>query len=269
MLIPTYTFAHIHSQQHPLQILGEPQSEPVVAYRRVSTKSQEESGVGLEAQLQAIEAFASASGFVIAASFQETATGKGNVLVNNRELVRALQHAQKHGLSFVVYDVSRIARDETSVMNICSEWGIPIISASEGGLLSLETLRARAAYAEANGKAISGRTKLGLQKARESGKVLGNRKNLPAAQALGTASNQRRATELVIKIAEFLERQGCPPYPTAAELARSLNALGLLSGRGLLWTKEAIREPYKRAKEYLKKKQDEEVRQIPGFGRFG
>ena len=53
-------------------------SKPIVAYIRVSTQQQGESGLGLEAQAAAIIAFANAEGFtIISETFIEVKTGKG------------------------------------------------------------------------------------------------------------------------------------------------------------------------------------------------
>jgi hypothetical protein len=49
-----------------------------VACLRVSTARQSRSGLGLEAQRQAVEAFAAAHGFTIAAELVEVETGKGS-----------------------------------------------------------------------------------------------------------------------------------------------------------------------------------------------
>ena len=50
--------------------------QPLVAYHRVSTASQGRSGLGLEAQRAAVEAFAKTEGFEIVETFTEIETGK-------------------------------------------------------------------------------------------------------------------------------------------------------------------------------------------------
>jgi DNA invertase Pin-like site-specific DNA recombinase len=51
--------------------------QDAVAYTRVSTTGQGKSGLGLEAQVAAIEAFAAREGFRIVERFAEVETGKG------------------------------------------------------------------------------------------------------------------------------------------------------------------------------------------------
>ena len=51
---------------------------PLIAYHRVSTAAQGRSGLGLDAQRAAVQAFAKAEGFDIVESFTEIETGKGS-----------------------------------------------------------------------------------------------------------------------------------------------------------------------------------------------
>ena len=48
-----------------------------IAYTRVSTKKQGKSGLGLEAQTEALARFAKAEGYKLIETFSETETGKG------------------------------------------------------------------------------------------------------------------------------------------------------------------------------------------------
>jgi DNA invertase Pin-like site-specific DNA recombinase len=57
-----------------------------VAYVRVSTQGQARSGRGLEAQRDAIAAFAKAEGFAIARTFEAHETGKGADAIDRRGL---------------------------------------------------------------------------------------------------------------------------------------------------------------------------------------
>jgi DNA invertase Pin-like site-specific DNA recombinase len=55
-----------------------------IAYIRVSTQGQAKSGLGLEAQRNAINAFAKAEGFTVATTFEERETGKGSDALDRR-----------------------------------------------------------------------------------------------------------------------------------------------------------------------------------------
>ena len=52
---------------------------PIVAYCRVSTARQGRSGLGLEAQREAVARFAAAEGLVVAREFTEIETGKARM----------------------------------------------------------------------------------------------------------------------------------------------------------------------------------------------
>lgn len=73
-------------------------SRPAIAYIRVSTASQGRSGLGIEAQREAIARFAAAEGFEIAAEFIEIETGKGSDALDRRpQLAAALADARRLG----------------------------------------------------------------------------------------------------------------------------------------------------------------------------
>src|ERR1700738_1336209 len=58
--------------------------KPLVSYFRVSTSQQGRSGLGIEAQREALERFAEAEGFEIVAEFVEVETGKGSDALDRR-----------------------------------------------------------------------------------------------------------------------------------------------------------------------------------------
>ena len=66
---------------------------PLIAYYRVSTKKQGQSGLGLEAQRRAVGAFCKAEGFEITAEFIEIETGKGSDALERRPQLRAALRA--------------------------------------------------------------------------------------------------------------------------------------------------------------------------------
>ena len=58
--------------------------KPIVSYIRVSTGKQGKSGLGIEAQREAIARFAVAEGLEVLTEFVEVETGKGNDALNRR-----------------------------------------------------------------------------------------------------------------------------------------------------------------------------------------
>jgi DNA invertase Pin-like site-specific DNA recombinase len=83
-----------------------------VAYVRVSTQGQARSGLGLAAQLDAIDGFAKAEGFKIAETFEEHETGKGaDALERRRKLAPAIKLARKLDAPVIVSKLDRLSRD--------------------------------------------------------------------------------------------------------------------------------------------------------------
>jgi DNA invertase Pin-like site-specific DNA recombinase len=60
-----------------------------IAYYRVSTTGQGKSGLGLNAQREAVERFAQSEGINLLASFQEVESGKGADALDRRPVLQA------------------------------------------------------------------------------------------------------------------------------------------------------------------------------------
>ena len=68
----------------------------LVGYLRVSTSKQGRSGLGIEAQKEALERFAGAEGFTLGRVFVEVETGKGSDALERRpQLAAALNEARR------------------------------------------------------------------------------------------------------------------------------------------------------------------------------
>jgi DNA invertase Pin-like site-specific DNA recombinase len=86
--------------------------ENVIAYLRVSTRQQQRSGLGIDAQRAAIERFAAAESLVISAEFVEFESGKGaDALERRPQLAAALAAAKARKSSVVVAKLDRLSRD--------------------------------------------------------------------------------------------------------------------------------------------------------------
>lgn len=85
-------------------------TRPVVAYLRVSTGKQGKSGLGIEAQREAIARFAGAERLIVATEHVEVETGKGADALDLRPQLRlALDKARKLKCPIVVAKLDRPA----------------------------------------------------------------------------------------------------------------------------------------------------------------
>src|SRR5687768_14303258 len=88
-------------------------SKPFIAYYRVSTQRQGASGLGLDAQKEAVSRYIrEVKGAKLLAQFTEIETGKGaNALDRRPELRRALEECKKQGAVLVIAKLDRLARN--------------------------------------------------------------------------------------------------------------------------------------------------------------
>jgi DNA invertase Pin-like site-specific DNA recombinase len=160
---------------------------PLVAYYRVSTERQGRSGLGLEAQRAAGQAFAKAEGFEIIAEFQEIETAKGSDALDRRqELKKALKIAKKNKCEVAVAKLDRLSRDVAFISNLMSE-RVPFIVCALGRNVDPFMLHIYAALAEQERRMISKRTKEALQAAKARGVKLGRQETADANKASAAA----------------------------------------------------------------------------------
>jgi DNA invertase Pin-like site-specific DNA recombinase len=134
-----------------------------VAYLRVSTVRQGESGLGLEAQRAAVEAFARQHGGAIVASYVKVETGKRS---DRPKLAKALCAARKGKATLLIAKLDRLARDVAFNANLMDA-GVEFLACDQP-FASRLTLHILAAVAEDEARRISERTKAALQAARRA-----------------------------------------------------------------------------------------------------
>ena len=80
----------------------------LIAYYRVSTRKQGESGLGLEAQQSCVTDYARYGQHEIIAAFREIETGKR---ADRPELAKAIAHAKRAKATLVIAKLDRLARN--------------------------------------------------------------------------------------------------------------------------------------------------------------
>jgi DNA invertase Pin-like site-specific DNA recombinase len=84
----------------------------VIAYYRVSTDAQGKSGLGLEAQREAVHRFVAAEAMELIGELTEVETGKGADALERRPVLRdALAQAKRAKAAVVVAKLDRLSRD--------------------------------------------------------------------------------------------------------------------------------------------------------------
>ncbi len=142
----------------------------IIGYCRVSTKEQGKSGLGLDAQRTAIEAYAAqTSSRLLVPLYIEVESGKRN---DRPELAKAIAHAKRAKATLVIAKLDRLSRNVAFLANLL-ESKVPFICCDNPQANTL-TIHILAAVAEEEARAISKRTKDSLAAAKARGTLLGS-----------------------------------------------------------------------------------------------
>lgn len=209
-----------------------------IAYLRVSTQKQGDSGLGLEAQEAAISRY-TATGSVLA-TFREVESGKR---CDRPQLKAALDMCRQTGATLVIAKLDRLARNVHFISGLM-ESGVDFVACDMPTANRL-TLHIMAAMAEHEGRMISDRTRSALAAAKGRGVMLGGYrgKGAPdaatrekASKTLTKAANNRAA--LLRPVLQELRASGCH---SLASIADALNARSIAAPRGGAWSAMAVK----------------------------
>jgi DNA invertase Pin-like site-specific DNA recombinase len=209
-------------------------ARPLIGYIRVSTTRQGRSGLGLEAQREALSRFADAEGFELGQVFVEVETGKGaDALERRPKLAAALTEARKQRCPVVVAKLDRLSRDVHFVSGLMAH-RVPFFVADLGVDVDPFILHLYAALGQKETALISRRTKDALAAAKRRGVKLGSPKLATARKAAAAAieANADRYAANVVPIIEAIQKAGAM---TLREIAEALNARGVATARGGRW----------------------------------
>ena len=198
-----------------------------VAYYRVSTAQQGHSGLGLDAQREAVMRYLSNGGWPPLAEFTEIETGKGaNALDRRPQLQAALAFARKHKATLIIAKLDRLARNVHFISGLI-EQRVPIVAADMPDA-DITMLQIYAVMAEREARAIGERTKAALAAAKARGQVLGANGRVLADQ------NKAEAVDRLAPIADRLRAFKAEGL-TLRRIADTLNADGIASPGGASW----------------------------------
>src|SRR5215831_14538405 len=140
-----------------------------ISYYRVSTSQQGASGLGLEAQREAVARHVAGAGGVIVAEFQEIESGKRN---DRPEIAAALAACRLRRVTLVIAKLDRLARNVHFISSLM-ESGVDFVACDNPHATRL-TIHILAAVAEHEREMISQRTIAALAAAKARGVKLGN-----------------------------------------------------------------------------------------------
>ena len=213
----------------------------IISYLRVSTGKQGKSGLGIEAQREAIARFAAEEGCEVIAEFVEVETGKGSDALERRpQLAAALAKARKAKLAVVVAKLCRLSRDVAFISGLMAQ-RVPFIVAELGADADPFMIHIYAALAEKERALIADRTRAALAQKKAHGAVLGNRTNLPDAQAKGVATNREAADAFAANVLPIVRQIQATGATTHRAIAAALNDRGVRTARGGAWHDSTVR----------------------------
>jgi DNA invertase Pin-like site-specific DNA recombinase len=215
-----------------------------IAYYRVSTARQGRSGLGLEAQQEAVRAYLNGGDWQLVAEVIEVESGKRS---DRPKLAEALRLCRLHKATLIIAKLDRLARNVAFVSTLM-EAGVEF-TAVDFPQANRLTVHILAAVAEHEAKAISERTQAALAAAKARGVRLGgNRGSIITAEArarsvaVRTRAAARQAADIMPIIAE-IQNAGSS---SLREIAAELNARNIPTPRGSVWSAVQVRRALNR-----------------------
>lgn len=212
-----------------------------VAYYRVSTKAQGNSGLGLEAQRASVAGFVKG---VIIAEFTEVESGQQD---KRQQLQLAISRAKREGAVLIIAKLDRLSRNASFIFTLRdSGVNFQCVDIPDANTLTIGIF---ATLAQHERELISNRTKAALAAKIAQGAKLGKPENLTAAaQIKGVAGNQRRAADnennrRALALASSLHEAGL----NYGQIANRLNQAGFLTARGCHFQATQVMRLLKRA----------------------
>ncbi len=206
-----------------------------VAYLRVSTERQGKSGLGIEAQRAAVNAFLNGGAWSLLSEFVEVESGKRN---DRPMLAEALQACRMTGATLLIAKLDRLSRDAHFLIGLqragvaFRACDMPEADGFVVGIMAMVAQRER--------EMISARTKAALAVAKARGvKMGGFRGHVPDA-ALATEARRRSAAEYADTVGPTIEAAHAEGLSLRQIAARMIER-GIKTPKGGAWTAASVR----------------------------
>jgi len=202
-----------------------------VAYYRVSTQKQGQSGLGLEAQKETVIRYLNGGSWELVNEFTEVETGKGgDALAKRPQLKAALEACKKQKATLVIAKLDRLARNVHFVSGLI-ESGVEFVAADMPQANKV-MIQMHAVMSEWERDQISARTKAALAAAKARGVLLGAagaqnlKRNIEERQAEADAFAQK-----LKGVVEGMKARGL----SQRKMVEELNTLGIKTAQGGEW----------------------------------
>lgn len=217
-----------------------------IAYYRVSTDKQGQSGLGLEAQQEAVRHFL---GVDPDATYVEVESGGCSA---RPELAKAIEHCKASNATLVVAKLDRLTRDLKLLLNImdagtkvqCLDLPKDMDTTTASGRLTMQIM---GGMAEFQRRRISENTKDALAAAKARGTRLGSPDPMKGAKAAGEAKKASAAAfdSRVMPIIVSIQQAG---HKTSRAIAQQLTLRGVQTATGQsVWGHGQVCEILRRA----------------------
>jgi DNA invertase Pin-like site-specific DNA recombinase len=206
-----------------------------IAYFRVSTDRQGQSGLGLEAQRKGVMDFLNGGNWKLVDEYTEVESGKRN---DRPELAAALDACRRQKAKLVIAKLDRLARNVHFISGLM-ESGVDFVAADMPEANKL-TVHIMAAMAEYEREQISDRTKKALAAVKARGKKLGwsmpeRQREQRKASRQGVKSNIAHADRFAENTLPIIREIQAAGITTLQGVAEALNARGIRTARGKKW----------------------------------
>lgn len=212
-----------------------------VSYLRVSTDKQGRSGLGLEAQREAVARYLNGGSWSLAAEYVETESGKRS---DRPKLAAALAHAKAIGATAVFAKLDRLTRNVDLLRSLVAS-GVDLVFCDlphvPPGAMGRFLLTQMASVAELEAGLISERTKAALAAAKRRGVKLGNPNGARALRGKQTGNSEAvaaiklKAQEHAANLRAILDDVRAQGITSVRKVAQELNRRGIITPRGGEW----------------------------------
>lgn len=184
-----------------------------ITYYRVSTERQGVSGLGLDAQRQAVREFVNANGFFLTGEYIEVESGRKQ---NRPVLLQALSECKREQATLLIARLDRLGRNVALISKLM-EAGVDF-KAVDNPYAGKLVVHIMAAFAEHERDLISQRTREALKVAKGKGVELGKHGRYELS-----VKNKRAADEFAISLKPMLEKLKQSGITTVRAITEELN----------------------------------------------